>query len=124
DSFVVSWTFEPDEAGNDLHLPMNRAKFYRLIDFWSVDSNNVPNHFTKAGSVALYTFAEPVSGWTTRQVNDWGKMKSVELALFGNVGNGGSTTSNTLAAFNGQSFRSSVSNWTINDLNYLRYGLI
>lgn len=126
DSFIQSRDFYYLQTGSvgNLSLPMNRDRLYKCFDYWSVSDNNTTGEFKKIGSTSLYTFSEPVSGWTVDQVNTWGKMKCVEFALFGNVGNGGSLTTNSLAKFNGMTMQSSVNTWTNYDMNYLRYGLI
>lgn len=126
DYFLTSIAFNLQDTGSAtlLTLPIDRAKFYRCVDFWSgspTPQYNLP--FTTKPN-GLYSYSEPISGWTVDNVNDWGKIKSVELALFGNVGNGGSLTSNTLSKFNGMTMQESVNTWTNYDMNYLRYGLI
>ena len=126
DYFLNSLTFNFQDTGSAtaLTLPMNRGKFYRCIDFWSGTATPQYNFPFTTKPNGLYSYSEPISGWTVNNVNDWGKIKSVELALFGNVGNGGSLSSNTLSSFNGMSLTNSVSSWVNYDMNYLRYGLI
>lgn len=118
ESFINSQFFPlPD-------LPFNRQKFYDWIDYWTFDESvaGVVNEFKTINGAKLYTFAEPQPGWTIRAVNDWGKIKSLELGIFGSVGNGGSLSSNSIIGSG--SFYSRIPYMTRCSLTYLRYGLV
>ena len=96
-------------------FPFNRASFYSWVD----------NGYGKDPSnVSYYTYDTPGVGWNNRNVSDWGTIKSLELALFGNIANGGNTTTSTLSKYViGDTNTMGVSKWTHHDMVYLRYAL-
>lgn len=106
------------------NLPFNRQKFYEWIDYWT-DFNgtfqNTSYAFNTINGTKLYTFSEPQSNWPVKAVNDWGKIKSLELGMFGSVGNGGSLT--TQSSIGSGTVRSRIPHMTRCSLTYLRYGL-
>lgn len=112
------------------NLPFSRQVFYDWIDYWtdapdyyeSPIQEGVVNGFHTISGSKLYTFESPQSGWPIQAVNDWGKIKSLELGLFGNVANGGSLSSQTIVGSG--TLRSRIPHMKYSDPNYLRYGLI
>lgn len=94
-------------------FPFNRGAFYSWVD----------NGYGKDPSnVSYYTYATPGTGWDNRDVSHWGTIKSFEFALFGNVSNGGNTSSNTLSKYvSGDTNTMGVAKWTHHDMVYMRY---
>lgn len=111
-------------------LPFSRQVFYDWIDYWtdardyyeSPMQEGVVNMFHTIVGEKLYTFGSPVSGWPVRAVNDWGKIKSLELGLFGNVANGGSLSSQTIVGSG--TLRSRIPHMKHSNPDYLRFALI
>ena len=109
---------------------MTRQQFYNWIDSWTVTTSTtenyiytVTNYFRTVHGSKLYQFSD-VQGninFPVEAVIHWGKIKCLEMAIFGSVGNGASLTSTSL--FTSGTVRSQVPNFKVNDLNYLRYGL-
>lgn len=91
-------------------LPISRANFYLLIR----------NNFATFNGEYLYSYNEPNSGWSVRLCNDWGKLKIIEQALFGDTTSSGG---NSMASVNGTKFLESIPKWTSASMSYLRYGL-
>lgn len=131
DFFILSWTYvNPANINSRISFPMTRQQFYNWIDFWTITTdsgnsrvNETMHMFRTIHGAKLYQFAD-VQGnenWTKEAVIHWGKIKTLELAIFGSVGNGGSLTTNSI--FTSGSVVSRVPEFTINSLNYLRYGL-
>lgn len=111
------------------NLPFNRGVFYDWIDYWTgpdtygdvIPDEGTINRFSSIGSTRLYTFPEVLTGWTEKNVTDWGKIKTLELGMFGSVGNGGSLT--TASIIGSGTVSSRIPFMTRYDMNYLRYGL-
>ncbi|AOM75990.1 hypothetical protein [Pedobacter steynii] len=97
-------------------FPFNRGTFYAWLESkWSS---------TQYAST-IYSQPQPVSGWSISQVNRWGKYKSFELALFGNVANGVDDAAVTLSKFNNNDQgRYGINAWSNNSLTYLRYAFM
>lgn len=110
-----------------LVLPVTRGEFYGYIDSYTTQDIELItywNWFSTINGNALYTYPEPQTGWPIKAVNDWGKIKSLELILFGSVGNGASlTTSSSIGTGNLRSRLEALTNGRA-DLTYLRYALI
>src|SRR5690606_24674954 len=62
---------------------------------------------------------EPESGWVMEKVNDWAKVQSIMLAVFGSRTGNASQTS--LSYLTGS--RANTSGWNIYDMNLLRFAL-
>lgn len=110
-------------------LPITRGQLYNYFDnfiaYPNISESEMHFFATTVNFEKLYTFPSiPNTSWTTKMVNDWAKLKCIELALFGDVGNGFNLTDNTLPDFNGMSLKNSVSNWKKSSLAYLRLALI
>lgn len=118
ESFIYSQSFPLP------NLPFNRQVFYNWIDYWTFDDGieGVINEFKTINGVKLYTFADPQSGWTIKAINDWGKIKTLELALFGNVANGGNLSSSSIIGSG--YFAGRIPYMSICSMNYLRYALV
>lgn len=124
-SFIQSGTFET----GGITFPMTRQRFYDWIDYWVRDDTyddatdeGYMYCFKLINGQPLYTFAEPSTDWPVRALNDWGKIKSLELAIFGNVANGGSLSSNSI--FTSGHVHSRVPEFSICSLTYLRCALV
>lgn len=128
-------------------LPITRGYLYEIFDSWIHDldlENNpdliVENYFsTTEYGLSLYNFESPEPNWSKKMVIDWGKMKVIEYALFGNCGSdpdkrivddsmgvtvyAGGLSDTTLPEFNGQTILASALNWKKTKLSYLRCGL-
>lgn len=107
-------------------LPWSRSTFYGYIGSWTFTSgtNNENAHFwfkTIDGS-PLYNYSSPQSGWPVSAVNDWAKIKSIELALFGSIGNGGNLSDMTDVGSG--TLMSRIPTLKRYDLGYLRYALV
>lgn len=113
----------------DISFPATREKFYEVIDSWTEggfyveeNSNNLySDYFGRIGGAPLYTFATFGSNWPVKAVNDWAKIKCIELGLFGSVGNGSNLTDTSIVGSG--TWRTAVGNIKIGDLQYLRYAL-
>lgn len=125
-------------------LPITRSYLYEIFDSWiskielEIDPTFfVDNYFaTTEEGFSLYNFEYPQADWNNKMVTDWGKMKVIEYALFGNCGSdpgkvtisagipyAGGLTDNTLPEFNGKTILASSLDWKKTKLSYLRCGL-
>lgn len=128
-------------------LPITREYLYEVFDTWvyqeSLENNAnivISNYLScHPSGMSLYHYHSPQSDWTVKMVNDWGKMKVIEYALFGNCGSdperayfddtygityAGGLSDTTLPEFNGQTILASSVNWKKTKLSYLRCALI
>lgn len=98
-------------------FPFNRSAFHS----WVNSSYGYP---PEGSGSPYYSFATPGVGWDNREASHWGTVKSLELTLFGNVANGGSTGTSTLSKYvAGDSATMGASKWAHHDMVYLRYAL-
>lgn len=130
DYFIESYFAPHSGNGNPIAFPMTRQQFYDWIDYWTITTSssdalvrNTGNMFRTIHGTKLYQFIEPEGNinWPVEAVNHWGKIKTLELAIFGNVGNGGDLSANSL--FTSGTVVSRVPEFKICSLSYLRYGL-
>lgn len=130
DSLIDSFYAPLNGNGNPITVPMTRAQFYSVIDYWTVTTssstafvNTVENYFRTIHGGKLYQFDE-VQGNTNfpvEAVTHWGKIKTLELGMFGSVGNNGDLTATSIIGSG--TLRSRVPFMSICALSYLRYGL-
>lgn len=102
------WTNSFRTAFGGGNYPITRAQFNNIItsNFWD------PND--------LLTATEPVSGWPVDKVNDWAKVQSIALALFGS--RTGSTSDSSFSYLTGS--RSNTAGWKVYEMNLLRFALV
>ena len=92
------------------NLPISRANFYTLIR----------NNFPQINGEYIYNYDQTNVSWSRKMANDWGKLKAIEQALFGNTTG---TAGNSMASVNGTKFLESIPKWTSASMTYLRFGL-
>ena len=104
-------------------LPMSRGQFYNWIENYTRIGNlSLPNWiqpFQKINNQFVYTPTSIDESWTILAVNHWGKVKSLELGIFGSVGG----SESDMSIIGSGSLRSTTLNMVHSDLNYLRYAL-
>ena len=116
-------------------LPISRGTFYDYCDAFmtypNIETYVYANELIveRIGFFAalkemepIYTRIEPESNWSFRQLNDWGRILTIELALFGNV-KFGVGRSDMSRSFGGATLQASVSQWEQCSLEYLRLAL-
>lgn len=103
----VPWTsdFRSIFGGDD--YPITRNTFNIIIQANFSDTDD------------LLFAEEPESGWVMEKVNDWAKVQSIMLAVFGS--RTGSPSQTSLSYLTGP--RSNTSGWNIYDMNLLRFAL-
>lgn len=128
-------------------LPITRQKLYDVFDSWVFIGDEdeellyvyINLFSTHPSGMSLYHYPSPQSDWTVKMVNDWGKMKVIEYALFGNCGSdperayfddtygityAGGLSDTTLPEFNSKTIHTSSIDWKKTKLSYLRCALI
>lgn len=101
-------------------FPMNRGAFYNVIDLWS--ETDIVNQFGTLFGQPLYTYAEAGDDWPVHAVNDWAKIKSVELGLFGSIANGSGLSD--ISIVGSGTFAAGLEAMTVSDLYLLRHALV
>lgn len=116
-------------------MPITRGDLYKYFESYSRSGSNgkdeyLPNFIITTGMFAtlqtntfLYSQSSLNNLWSYKQVNDWGRMKTIELALFGDVKNGSGLTDQSLSTFNGKTVRQAMQDSTMCSLFYLRCAL-
>ena len=127
---VAGKYFLTGSFGTSLTFPCTRGDFYDYIDSFTITTAstdgtvNFSQYFFRTihgGKLYQFSDVQGNANWPEEAVTNWGKIKTLELALFGSVGNGGSLTTSSVVGSG--SFTSRVSEMKICSLNYLRYGL-
>lgn len=124
DTYGTIWDNYP------ISFPMTRTQFRNWIKSFTVTTdtsnaafNNMTNHFKTIYGGWLFNFSEPGSGWPIKAVSDWGKIKSMELAIFGSAKTEGEGGGSDTSLFTSGILQNSILNWEVCSLNYLRYAL-
>lgn len=122
--------FIPDEAVKQYFLdtaptlPMTRGQFYTWINNYSTNPTGGfgENYFGVISGSYLYTYTDIQSDWPIKAVNDWAKIKCLEIGIFGDLGNGSDTSKSSIIGSG--SLRSRLPFMRINSLYLLRNALI
>lgn len=94
-------------------FPMTRQSFYAWVDRWYAKPD---------GLSSLYSYSDVVDGWFESFAIYWGRIKTWEMAIFGNVANGGRLFDVSLLKYNiNDTGTMGVDKWTHCNLKYLRY---
>lgn len=116
-------------------MPITRGDLYKYFESYSRSGSNGKDEYlpdfniitgmfaTLQTNTFLYSQSSLNNLWSYKQVNDWGRMKTIELALFGDVKNGSGLTDQSLSTFNGKTVRQAMQDSTMCSLFYLRCAL-
>jgi hypothetical protein len=107
-----------DEAPN---FPMSRGDFYDWIDYYTNDAT-ITYAFGTIGGQKLYEIPNKAAGWPIRAVNDWARIKLLELMFFGDFGNGSDLSK--ISDVGSGTVWEVVPNCTRANMYLLRYGLL
>lgn len=103
-------------------FPCTRAQFYAHIDKFTGYLDGSSFWFRTIGATKIYSISSMDESYTVEVLNDWSKVKSLELAIFGSFGNGGDLGATSTVGSG--TFMSVIPNFKRFELGLLRWALV